>query len=206
LLVLKAAGSNAAGTRMWQCQCDCGRKCVVSGRRMRNGHTSSCGCLQKERAAAASAKAQTTHGMRYTPEWLAWKNMRGRCNDPGNPSYPRYGGRGVKVCARWSEFQPFFDDMGARPSKRASIDRKDNDGDYTPENCHWASQKEQARNRRTSTAIEFRGQTRTVAEIADITHVPSNILYSRIYLGWDIERAVSTPVQARSKRIRTPAG
>ena len=194
LLVVKRAGSNKEGTAMWRCKCDCGRYVVVSGRRLRNGHTTSCGCAKVD-AGRRLGKKRMTHGMRYTAEWLAWRNMHSRCYTKSNRSYARYGGRGIKVCARWESFETFFDDMGARPGKWASVERIDNDGDYSPTNCRWATRKEQARNRRTNAKYLFRGRYRTVAELAEISEVSYHTMWHRLRSGWSPEYAVTTPAR-----------
>ena len=134
---------------MWSCRCDCGKKVKVKAFHLKSGHTKSCGCLRKE--IAKIGKHKITHNMSKTPEYKAWNNMKNRCNNPNNKDYKDYGGRGIKVCDHWLEsFENFYSDMGDKPFPKIlySIDRVDNNGDYTPENCKRTTQKQQANNRR----------------------------------------------------------
>ena len=129
----------------WNCDCDCGRKTAATTGHLRSGHTQSCGCLQRARA----RKAATKHGKCYTPMYVIWAGIRQRCRDTGCPAYRYYGGRGIRVCERWlNSVDAFIADMGPRPSARHSVDRIDNDGDYTPENCRWATDEVQNRDKR----------------------------------------------------------
>ncbi len=146
LVVLERAGSTH-GKATWRCRCDCGDETVTRGTYLRNGRTASCGCLNIER----TRDANTKHGGRYLPEYYVWAAMKSRCGNPKVKLWHRYGGRGVTVCDRWREsFEAFMEDMGPRPSSGHSIDRIDNDGDYEPDNCRWATRAVQARTSRGS--------------------------------------------------------
>jgi hypothetical protein len=137
-----------------------------------------------------------------------WRAMVARCHDPNNSSHRSYGARGITVCAQWrASFEAFRGDMGPRPSSKHSIDRKDNDGPYSPENCRWATRKEQALNRRTNTLIEFDGKALTLGEWALVVGVPRLTLLTRITcLKWSVAEALTTPVKetwSRQRRKRT---
>jgi hypothetical protein len=129
-----------------------------------------------------------------TTEYQSWMAMRQRCLDPNFRFYFRYGGRGIKICARWDSFQAFLDDMGPKPSPEHELDRfPDNNGDYCPENCRWATKKEQARNRRTNHLLTFQGITLTIAEWGEKTGIGRKNIAARLRKGWSIEKALTTP-------------
>lgn len=136
---------------MWRCQCDCGSTCVVWSISLRKGATKSCGCLRAE----VTRKRVTTHGASKSPEFQAWAEILKRCLNVNSKAFPHYGGRGVNICQRWrNSFENFLADMGRRPAGRCglrplySIDRINNDGNYEPSNCRWATVSEQNKNRR----------------------------------------------------------
>lgn len=175
----------------WLCLCDCSATTVVRGVSLRNGHTQSCGCLRRDVAFASL----TIHGLRDTPEYDAWAHMLQRCANVNDAGFFRYGARGIQVCQKWREsFEAFFADMGPRPTSKHSLDRIDNDGDYIPENCRWATRKQQNRNQRSNVWLTHDGQTLCMADWADKLGMNRSTLITRLRRGWSIERALSTPV------------
>lgn len=136
------------GQVLWECKCDCGSTVNVRSGNLRSGNTQSCGCLQQESRAEASTRHGDARSGRHAVEYTAWWSMISRCKYPSTAAYPWYGGRGIKVCARWlgnDGYEHFLEDMGRRPSDGWSIDRIDPDGDYEPTNCRWLPMSENSR-------------------------------------------------------------
>lgn len=136
-----------------------------------------------------------THGMSRSPEYNNWVAMKSRCTNPNNQDYALYGGRGIQVCERWlHSFENFLADMGHRPRPRSTVERIDLNGHYCPENCRWASQREQTRNKSNNHRIEFRGESLTIAEWSERLGLPQRMIQDRIVrYGWSVEDALTTP-------------
>ena len=176
-------------------KCDCGLIKKINIYNVSNSHTKSCGCLNKE----VLIKNKTTHGhcrkMKVSKEYTTWQALRNRCYAEKDLSYKDYGERGIIVCDRWNEsFENFYKDMGDAPSKKHSIDRIDNNGNYEPSNCRWATKTEQNRNTRRNNYITYNGETKCVSEWAEIIGLSVATIYLRINRRkWSIEKAFSTP-------------
>lgn len=179
---------------IWTFMCDCGNEHVAMASSVRRSDTKSCGCLKIE-CCIATGKATSTHRMYGSIEYNSWKSLIQRCTNADDPRYPGYGGRGITVCERWRLFENFYFDMGKKPSPQHSIDRIDNDKGYGPENCRWATRSEQGRNKRGNRFVVVDGVSITLAEAAEKSGLNYNIIRKRIRLGWDIDRALSTPAR-----------
>lgn len=137
-------------------------------------------------------KKREYHDLRNSPEYVAWANMRARCNRSNHPKYADYGGRGIKVCDRWElSFMDFLRDVGFRPDSTYSLDRKDNNGDYEPGNIRWSTRSEQQINRRANHFLTFKGETLTISQWAEKLGVTHTLIDTRIRRGWPVERALS---------------
>ena len=164
----------------WVCQCDCGNMKTIRSDSLLCGAIKSCGCLKKAQDKVNLTKHHR-HKMSGTRIYQEWQGMKGRCYNPHNPRYDRWGGRGIKVCDEWKEsFEAFYSWALSRGyNDDLTIDRIDNDGDYTPENCRWATQKEQSRNRSTNINITIGNSTRTLTEWCEIFNLDFKTVNAR---------------------------
>lgn len=178
--------------RQYLCRCSCGNEVVVTQFCLRAGKTRSCGCIRRENPNALK------HGYKGTPEYIAWKNMRARCNNPNRPQAEDYGGRGITYAPEWDDFEVFLAHVGPRPSSKHSIDRIDNNGNYEPGNVRWATSKEQNQNRRDNHYLTHNDETLVVSEWSRRTGIDHRRITRRItQLGWSVEKALTTPVRQR---------
>lgn len=189
LIVLSEAGITSNRIIRYLCRCDCGTIKVISGDSLRRQLTVSCGCFCREKRSLLS-KLQGTHYLTGTPTYASWAQMIQRCYNQNNPKYPHYGGRGISVCDRWVKFENFVADMGIRPIGK-TIHRINNDGNYCPDNCKWAGNIEQARNRTNNRLLTFQGETFTAVEWAERIGLSYVALRMRLHRGWSTERALS---------------
>ena len=170
----------------WRCVCDCGTTKYVAGVSLVNGDSRSCGCMRGEQIKAR----RTTHGLSRSVEYSVWRNMHARCHDPKNKAYANYGGRGIRVCDRWGSFEAFLSDMGERPDGM-TLERSDNELNYSMENCRWASRAEQQRNTRRTVLVTSQGSTRTLTEWAAVSGIKFSTLAYRLKQGVAVDDALS---------------
>lgn len=188
LLVAKEpTGQDSKGNWLWECECDCGSIYKAKFTTLNKGKRKSCGC---NKAAILSTLA-TTHGMSKTPTYSTWMSMKRRCLDSRSPNFANYGGRGILICDGWRDFENFFSEMGVRP-KGTTLDRIDNEGNYTAENCRWADTTTQHRNTRTNVNLTYKGRTQCLAAWADEYGIRRNTLQKRIANGWSVHSALNT--------------
>lgn len=193
-LVGKETRKGNHGEILWECLCDCGTVRFVKAGGLTGGTSTSCGCAHKE--------AVTIHGGTATPTFYTWQSMKQRCYYEKAKSYSYYGGRGITICERWREsFENFLADMGEKP-KGHSLDRIDNDGPYSPENCRWASNHTQQRNKPSTCTLTYNGETLNVYEWAERVGSTAKRIRERMRAGWAAEDVLFRPVDAskRSKR------
>lgn len=194
LTVLKESGRTKDQQVLWSCKCQCGKIATVRASSLKSGITASCGCLRKD----WSIKHKTKHGHarigKRTSEYGIWQDMRKRCYKTYSSVYRYYGGRGVRVCDRWfNSFENFFADMGVRPTSKHSIDRINNNGNYEPSNCRWATQSEQVNNSSRTIKIIIYGITYSIKQASELFEIKHRILYDRLRRGWEPHEAIFTP-------------
>ncbi|WP_405461614.1 hypothetical protein OG786_29325 [Streptomyces sp. NBC_00101] len=193
LTVVAGAGSAKNRAALWSCRCLCGVATTVRGQHLRSGHTTSCGCAQRD--------AVSVHGQHNTPLYNSWKCMIHRCGSPSDKDYANYGGRGIAVSDRWREsngrgFLNFVADMGLTYEPGLTIDRIDVNGNYEPDNCRWATPSEQTRGRRITRRVTFRGETKPIAEWCEEMGIRLGTVKLRLARGWSVERALTDPVRS----------
>jgi hypothetical protein len=193
LVVVGEIASTRAACR-WRLKCDCGGETFACTGSLNKGEVRSCGCGKRDR------RPRLTHGAscrgQVTPEYRAWVNMIRRCESTGHISYPDYGGRDIHVCPRWrNDFPAFLADVGQRPGRGYSLDRKNNNGHYELGNVKWSTRTEQNRNRRITRKISYCGEELTLGEISERTGASVRLLAARLARGWSIERAATIPAR-----------
>ena len=186
-------------------QCQCGNVIMTEHSSLRTANSKSCGCLRVDHA-IRNGKNSKVHGMLQAPEYSPWQSMIQRCVNANNIGYANYGGRGIRVCDRWRKpdgqgFLNFLNDMGPRPSSRHTIERNHMNLDYCPENCRWATYKEQARNKRNNTTVTYNGKSQCIAAWTEELGLKRTTISARLKSGWSVEKALTTPL--RHKKINT---
>ncbi len=195
LVVVGYAGRRGHNHR-WAVSCDCGSRIYALGSNLSRGNTQSCGCLHSERTIAS----RTTHGLVHSAEYTAHQSMIARCRRPQNNN--RHYERRICVCNRWvtgegdrTGFECFYQDMGARPSEHHSVDRIDNDGNYEPGNCRWATRRQQNSNTTRNRFVVYHGERITLADAVRLSGVSRASLTNRLDRGWSVGAAIETPAR-----------
>lgn len=178
--------------KMWLCICDCGNEVIVRHYALLSGGTKSCGCYSKQRHLKQN-------GLSHHPLYRKWQGMIRRCEKPNSHAYENYGGRGIRVCKEWRDnYLAFYEwaiNTGYAKGNGLSLERIDNDGDYSPDNCRWATYREQQNNKRRSRFVTYNGKTLTVAQWERETGIKRYTIIGRLNRGWSAERVLTTPVK-----------
>ena len=198
-LVATKRAENKGRNTYWICVCDCGRTISVSTTHLRRGKTKSCGCQTSK----LKSINHQTHGLTETHLYNIWIGMKQRCFSENHSSYSDYGGRGITICEEWKDDFTAFYDWSLRNgwNEGLEIDRMDNNGSYSPENCRWVSRTVQNNNKRNNHYIEYNGKTQTMAQWAKELNMNPVTLKSRIRRGWSIEDAFTKPISNDGKRV-----
>ncbi|MBA2878048.1 putative transcriptional regulator [Anoxybacillus kamchatkensis] len=204
LSVVRRGENDKRGEARWVCLCECGNTTVVNGYNLRKGITKSCGCYGRKR----TSETKKTHGLTKTRIYGIWNNMKDRCYNTNNEAFERYGGKGISVCDSWkndfSEFYKWAMENGYRED--LTIDRIDNKKGYSPENCRWATTKEQSNNRENVHEVTYKGKTQTLSEWADELNIPYEVLYKRFYKGMPLDKVFDTEIKTNNQRSITYNG
>lgn len=183
LVALSLTEKRVGKAVVWLARCDCGNTRLVPAGQLSFGQARSCGCVKNP--------GSSTHRASCTPTYNSWRAMRGRVNDVSNSHFHNYGGRGISICPEWGDFATFLKDMGERPPG-TSIERKDNDGDYCPQNCFWATAKQQSRNTSRTRFVTFAGESAPLVEWAERLGITQSALSRRLDR-WPFEVAMTAP-------------
>lgn len=190
LVVISECGRSKYGQVLWRCQCDCGKQSVTRSWDLKDGSSRSCGCG----VAVACGNRSRTHGKTKSSIYKSHHGMKQRCLNPKNPHFDLWGGRGIKICARWMKFENFLSDMGASHSEGMEIERRDNNGNYEPSNCIWITCQQQQRNKRTNHLITINGKTKIATEWAESSGISVQTIFCRIRAG-DVGAEIIRPVK-----------
>lgn len=203
LTVIERKGHDKHKSAIWLCECICGNRIIASTNSLRRNNTKSCGCLQKEKAKNTLLKFSFKHGLsrdengKKTRLFRIWTGIKTRCLNGKVKEYPKYGGRGITICDEWlKDFKVFYDwSLLNNYSDDLSIDRKDNDGNYEPNNCRWTNSRVQANNRTSNSLLAFKGETKTLAEWVLEYNITYGAAFERLKRGWSLEKSLITPVK-----------
>ncbi len=194
LTIVGRTTSSKHGESRWICRCSCGGDIILTYRQVKNGRIKNCGCIP-------TPHFNKTHGFSNTALYNHWKMMIYRCENPNNRAYKYYGQRGIKVCDEWHDFLTFKKWVDStKPDGDYTIDRIDNNKGYSPDNCRWATKKEQSNNRRSNREFKYNGETHNLMEWSEILGFNYKRVHNRIYkLGWEFEKAVETPPDIKKR-------
>lgn len=194
-LVVLYRDENGHGDKSrWKCICDCGNETTVSGTNLKTGAVKSCGCLRHTK--------HDTHHLSNTRLYRIWNAMKNRCYLKSHHAYSYYGARGIVVCAEWKDnFEAFYDwAISSGYSEDLTIDRIDNNGSYSPENCKWSTREEQVNNRRSCVLITYNGETKSLMQWCKLLNLPYKLIHQRMHLkNISFEEAISIPIKSKKK-------
>lgn len=194
-----------SGSYGWRFRCDCGNEIVCRPHDVTAGLNRSCGCFQRENASKMGRVISRTHGMSKTPTHKVWQGMLGRCLNKNSPVYPSYGGRGIQIEKRWLAFENFLADMGKRPCGK-SLDRINNNGNYGPKNCRWATPLEQGNNKRNNRPLTYMGETKNLSQWARHFNLSVRLIHHRLNRGWPVDEKLFWPSRSVKKfKRRSPS-
>lgn len=187
LTVVSRAENGAAGSSRWLCKCDCGGETIAFGHSLKGGRTQSCGCLRRERIVESTTK----HGDSHNRLYAIWQGMKRRCGNPAYIHYADYGGRGIRICDEWQNYQAFRDwSLSNGYADSLTIDRIDANGNYEPGNCRWVSRLVQAQNRRNTYTVEYKGATGNLKEMCRRFNVSYQTIKYRMKKGFSFAEAI----------------
>lgn len=179
---------------LWNCICDCGNTHIVEAYNLKTGQVKSCGCYSSPKAKSSFYRPnRRTHGLSNHILYSIWNAMQARCRNKNNIAYERYGGRGISLCNKWKKFIGFYEDMHESYENGLTLERIDVNGNYEPNNCRWATYKEQANNTRKNRVVTYMGITGSVVSVCDKLGIDSRMVHRRLSANWDIQRAFAEP-------------
>ena len=190
LVAVRETQQKKGTSHVWECICDCGNTTYVRKGHLGYGTTKSCGCLKIKKTIERAKK----HGKSESKAYAAHANMIQRCENPKSNGYKNYGGRGIKVCKRWHKFELFYKDMGDPPTKNHTLDRINNEADYCPSNCQWATWSQQAKNKRSNNMLTCNGVTKCVTQWSKDLGITTASMYKRLKT-WPLEKALTKPAR-----------